>query len=534
MLVTIAILTLFSGINVKADSSTSYDGWSKYIHWRTSADDTNFASITAINNSVLDRRYLNIPLRVANYCNNFPGNTNGECPNSFKSEIGMIGLSNGSSSGIFDFDYSAFASKYYSTPINYVEMQFMNGSQSKITFASNQNTNKINKGYFNYNNDYDDYDQTHKQPIYYIDSTHQSYPNRFRLRSSISANNINRDNSDRTQPGFAPGNIIMYKMSYMLGPSNGNFGDGTWSNTQIEYDPYNWPNTYSTTYELPYLDVNRNARMWLEDENNYNDYDYNNKSWYLQNNHFGAMFDSLNNPGCYDVELCGNTNVFQGSNPMSVFLSTHGHTYYDKNTNGKYYKRTTLSNGLNGTNTVQWLTSDNHGLITLMKNGNQVTHLSTSTIIMAQPYNYVYDDNDTKYYATVWMLDFYFFGYIDSTYDFDEILVSFFLSNQLSTYGNIKQLDLIKPESQIAIIGQYNVGDELSQSLHTGISNTISQIPIIGPIIAIVLEILLFCFSFIYSFINLLSDLPGWIRGAVIVLFISIVVKIIYKIIRGG
>lgn len=535
-----AILILLFGINVNASSNTSYSSWSPYIHWRTSENDSSFDSLSQMNDTVLYNRYLNIPLRIANYCSVFPGSSNGECPDSFKSTIGMVGISNASSSGVTNLNYNAFPMKYYSSSIDWVALEFRNGSNSKYTYTSSGSGGVVSHGYFNTNNDANDYDQTHKQPIYYVNDTHSSYPFRTQFRTRLSLNNPPNTTSDNTQPAFSAGNIIMYKMSYMLGPTNGSFGDGTWSSTSPEYDPSACDDCYSLTYEQPYLDVKRNARMWLEDESNYNNYDYNNKSWYLQNNHFGNMFDSLtytsnsNVPGCADGELCANTSLFQGSNPMNAFLNLYGHTYYDKSTGNAYNKRTTLSNGLSGTNTIQWYSSGVYGKITLQNSGDNVTSLSTSTIIVAQPYNWVYDDNGTTYYSTVWMLDFYFFGYIDSTYEFNQIKFEYFLDNQLSTYGSVRQIDFMKPENQVAVIGRYNVGDELSSSLDVGIGDSISQIPVIGPIIAIIYDTLKFCFNFIFSFVNLLSDLPGWFKGAFIVLFISIVCKIVHKIIRGG
>ena len=517
------ILILNFGINVSATSSTTYESRTPYLFYHDNVND----AIAGIDPSVLINRYINIPLRVANYCNNMPGNNNGSCPSYYdSSKIGMVGLSNSTGT-------NAISSSAY---VDLVDSQWKNGSNSYFQYstANSNSSQKVKYGYFNSSNDYNSYSQTHKQNVYYIDDTHGNYPYRTRIRSRVA---LDTDSSNKSV-GFDVGNIIMYKMSYMLGPSNGNYGDGTWSETAPAYEPDGCPGCYGNVFENAFNSVERTSTMWFDSaySSNYDNYDWNNKLFHKQNNDFGAMFDGMEQyPGCYDGELCGSTNTFQGSSPMLQFLSLYEHTLYDKTSNTAYNKKTTLPNGLTGANNIQWMSNSYvFGQMFLQNGENVVGTLSTSTVIQATPYNYVYTDNGTKYYSTIWLLDIYFFGYIDDDYDFNKILVSFHVDNQLSTYGSIKQLDLFVPGTGVMVIGDVNVISEITGAFHQDVINLAKSIPVIGPILAIILEILFWSFGFILQFIYLFDSVPSWIKGGLICLFICLVVRIIYKIVRGG
>ena len=525
------------GINVKAINQY-YDnnGTKKYslvFHDNVKNAIRPFVQIQG-NDLVYLQRYQNISLRVANHCTIFPGGVNGGCPTNFDSSIGMIGIANGHYT-------SANAIKYYDASINTVKSGFQNGNGTWFVYNSTSSGSyALPYGWVDDVNSLNQY----KQGVYYINDTHNNYPFRSTIEALVNLPESPNTTSNNMQPAFSAGNIIMYKMSYMLGGRYTNYGDASYASAYLEYEPDNpnYSGSYPMLVEGAYDIVESNAYSFFGQSSiwnvNYDDYNWNYEFWYRQNNRFASMFDTLYDglPGNRDPEYDNGTRAFQGSNPMSTFLRLYQHTYYDATT-GKNYRAThTANSGIPVANT-QTMTQESqkvHGMTILRKNGNEVKSLSTSTIIVAQPYYYTIDDGDEVLYGDCWFLDFYFYAFIDGTYDFNQIEFKFWMKNQLSTYGNIRQLDLISPDKYVAVIGNVSPYQELVGALQGDIVSNISSIPIIGPIVAVVLEILIFCFGFLLSCIGLFASLPSWVRGALLCVFIALVVRIIYKIIRGG
>ena len=536
------VLTLIFGIkiNVKADSSTTYDSRHPYLLWWES-DKQAVNDLNGIDNQILWNKYFNIPLRVANYCVQFPNRslTTG-CSSTYDSSfIGNHGLSNG----------SLREANPYSRYTANVSDVFIGWKDGFDNYRYNHITN--NYGYID--SELSSYAQTHKQNVYYSIDIHNTYPIRSSLSTVVSLPDVPLTSTNKYAPPFAKGNVIAYKMSYMLGPAHGSYGDGSYSNTSHRYNTgaYTSRNTNSLTYVANFNGdyaynayengVRPNALFWLINSDNYDYIDENTRSWYYQNIYFAEMFDKsvydLNNnsikySGCYADSCAYGPQYFQGSSPMSQFLSMYGHTYYDKESNTGYYQTFEFEHDYYS---YDWYPSPSvFGIMRLKSNGTEVAKLSTSVILVAQPYYYEYDDNGTPYYSDVWFLDVWFFGYLDDTYSFNQIDCSFSLENQLSMFPQYSQIDIISPDTSVMVIGSVDNVSAITTAFFDDIMSAIENIPVIGGIFSIVLNLYVFIFSFIYNVVILFVSLPLWIRGGFILLFTAMVIKLLDKLVRGG
>lgn len=548
------VLTLIFGIkiNVKADSSTTYDAKHPYLYWWES-DKQAINDLNILDNQILWNMYFNVPLRVANYCKELPNAVNNECPDSYDtSYIGMRGLNNG------DFNISlgnGISSRgnpysYYNASVDGVYMYVKNGFGNGIWYGTDSSYyDRINYGYIDPS--MSSYSQAHKQNVYYIKDTFESYGIRSKLKTIVNLPNTPITTNNVYSPAFSQGNLIAYKLSYMINPQYGGYGDGSWSNTSHYYNTGAY--TSRTAEALSYMSnsygyanvayerVRKNSLFFINDSQNYDYINNNVVNWYLQNNHFASMFDQMvyvnntNYPGCWNETSSGGmtcgSKFFQAANPMNAFLSLYGNTFYDKDSHIGYSKKYTINQD---TYTYTWYNSSVFGKMSLLSNSTVVSELSTSTIIVAQPYYYEYDDNGTPYYSDVWFMDIWFFGYLDNDYTFNKIQLEFNLENQLSTYGNLVQLDIISPDTKVMVISSVDNVSAISEAFQDSLINLINEIPVIGGIIALILNIILFVFGFIYNIIVLFVSLPLWIRGGFYLLFIAVVIKIISKLVRGG